>query len=506
MGLFRRVISTDSEALLVALVVAVPLALFGWTGCGGSDDVDSGTPDAGTDVTQEAETTAADGGEDSTPDIAAPPPALAICEYTNPFSQGLECKEYTGAGWTLESATTDCGAVLLGTAGELSADASCDFESELGRCNVDGPDDTGYVLVSAGTDSGLCGSAQAGCEVFAGGTFVPGEVCEGIVGPPPNGGYGDVPFIQPYLDCRDPLPGEPPGLSEGKVCTWVMISGCTEPGRRFDDYASCEDVLTQRPYYASPTEPETSPDDPRLDDVAYMAEVAWVREQVEACACICCHSTRSAPDGPSWWYVEADPIWLDSVFDSGMAMMAGLAESDALGAYPAEDNNGFDRTTLGLPTNDIPRMQAFLLAEWDRRGYTPEEGAEFPAFGGPIVDQQRYEPSACEDGEGIAADGTVTWQGGEARYVYVLPRDAANPGVPPNLDEPAGTLWLVDIATDDDAISPPLSYGELTGELRQRIPTEGTPPALTNGTVYYLYVLKDIGFPITRCLFTYPTP
>ena len=252
--------------------------------------------------------------------------------------------------------------------------------------------------------------------------------------------------MQPYRDCREPLPGEPAGRSDGEVCTWVLISGCTEEGRRFADYASCEDVRTQRPYYGAPEAPETAPDDPRLEDEAYMAELAWAKTQVQAAACACCHTQDLPPDGPSWWSLDAEPIWIDSVRDSGLAMMTGLAGSDALGAFPAEENNGFDRTTLGLPTNDIPRMQAFLLGEWARRGYTVEDADQFEDFGGPILDQLLYEPESCEGTEGVAADGTMTWAGGDARYAYIL--------------EP--------------------------------------------GQTYTIYVLRDIGFPITRCLFDYP--
>ena len=46
--------------------------------------------------------------------------------------------------------------------------------------------------------------------------------------------------------CIAPLPGDPPGMSEGgEVCTWTMISGCTEEGRKFAEYGACEPVLTR---------------------------------------------------------------------------------------------------------------------------------------------------------------------------------------------------------------------------------------------------------------------
>ncbi|MCU0657948.1 MAG: proteinase inhibitor, partial [Polyangiaceae bacterium] len=192
------------------------------------------------------------------------------------------------------------------------------------------------------------------------------------------------------------------------------------------------------------------------------------------------------------------------ISDSGLAMMAGLADSVALGAFLAGENNGFDRTTLGVPTTDIPRMKALLLAEWERRGFAPEDGAKYPAFGGPLVDQLKFKPEPCKEGEGVDGAGKIRWNGGEARYLYVLPEGAASPGVPPNLDEPAGTLWLIDVPTKEAPFASGLTYGAVSGAQRQRLPAAGPAPALVPGARYHLHVLRDIGFPITRCLFTAP--
>lgn len=38
-------------------------------------------------------------------------------------------------------------------------------------------------------------------------------------------------------------------------------------------------------------------------------------------------------------------------------------------------------------------------------------------FGGPLYDQLVYEPTVCTADQGIAADGTVRWTRGNARYV-----------------------------------------------------------------------------------------
>ena len=363
-------------------------------------------------------------------------------------------------------------------------------------------------VMAEGDDAAQCSMTRTGCETFAKGAFTPGPVCAGATGgggAPTGGGYGTVPFVQPYRVCKDPVPGEPAGHGEaGQVCTWTLISGSTEVGRHYEDYAACADVLTQRPYWPAPAREATAPGDPRLEDAAYLGEIAWAKAQVEASACVCCHADRLAPSGASQWATDAEGIWLDGVRDSGLAMMAGLADSTALGAFPAEDNNGFDRSVVGVPTTDVARMKALLIAEWARRGLTDADAAKVPPFGGPLVDQLSYEPGPCKDGQGVTAGGAVTWTGGEARYVYVLEADAKNPGVPPNLDEPAGTRWFVEVPNAAPAVATGIAYGAVAGDLRQRVPASGAPAALQAGATYYLHVLKDVGFPLTRCLFTAP--
>jgi hypothetical protein len=428
---------------------------------------------------------------------------VGSCVYVNAFSKGEECKRYWGTDWTADSAATDCQTGIIGDPGTFSTEDACDYADYLGTCAIAADTPQESELVFPGTDAGQCAATQQGCEVFAQGVFTPGPICDGTVVGSGSGSGGGV-FVQPYQVCKEPLAGEPAGQSaNGEVCTWVLISGSTEEGRRYQDYGNCEDVLTQRPYYAAPPAGETASNDARLDDAAYMTEVAWAREQVAASACVCCHSEPLAPQGASQWYLEAPGIWLDSISDSGIAMMAGLADSTALGAFEPEENNGFDRSVVGTPTTDNARMQALFLGEWARRGYTPEDAASIPAFGGPLVTQLEYVPQACDDTQGLGADGTLRWIGGDARYLYVLEANAANPGVPPNLDEPDGTLWLVDVPTASAPFASGITYGQVSGDMRQRIPA-GQAPALQSGTTYYLYVLADIGIPVTRCLFVAP--
>lgn len=423
---------------------------------------------------------------------------LASCTYVNPFSSTPECREYLGAGWEEASMARDCRT----WSGELVQGARCDAAATLGRCAIDGGEPREYAIVFPGDDASACDGTRNGCETFAGGTFAPSAVCEGG-GPGPGPGGGGV-FQPPVLSCVEPLEGEAVGASEGgTVCTWTAISGCTEEGRRFADYGACDTVRTQRPYYpARPAEPPVIEGDRRMEDPEYVAELEWVTEQIEACACVCCHSSELSPSGPSNWFIEAEAPWVDSMGPNGLALAAGWVDSTALGAYPPEDNNGFERSVAGIPTTDAARMVAFFEREIAYRGLTREDFAETRPFGGPLVAQLEYEPGACEDGVGVAADGTITWTGGGARYVYVLEEGSDNPLVPPTLDLPEGTVWRVDVPPDAAPIESGIRYGVLPEGTAQRFPAEGAPAALVAGRTYYLYVLADVAIPRTRCLFT----
>jgi len=420
------------------------------------------------------------------------------CSYTSPFTAGAECRDYVGVAWTETEAQADCASV----SGELALDQSCASEDVLGRCVLDAGTDWEQQIVVYGTDASSCSLQAVGCETFGGGNWEPAPICEGE--DDGDGGGGKV-FIQPTRVCVDPIDGEPEGQSEGgQVCTWQAISASTEEGRRFDDYASCEVIYTQRPYYGAPPNPAPAEPDPRLDDPLYVAELDWVRSQIEASACVCCHSAES-PSGPANWYIEAPNNWINSFYDSGLALGAGWVNSVSFGAYDPADNNGFDRINSGFPTTDPARMIAFFQAELAHRGKAEADFAETPPFGGPLYDQLVYQPSECESGEGVKLDGSVVWTGGLARYIYVLEADSQSPTVPPNLDLPDGTLWRIDVpwANGEPIGSGEVVYGQLPSGLSQRYPADGAPQELVPGQQYYLYVSKDVGIPITRCLFTY---
>lgn len=461
----------------------VSLMLVASGGCGGD----------GSEVVPDSEEQRDPPG-DEVPDE---PEAANSCVYTSPFTNAQECRDYVGEAWAEADIRTDCEQ----QSGTLIA--ACEPQGSLGRCILNEAGDDAYEVFAYGEDAGECAGQQFGCETFGGGTWVPESICGDSTEPPPDPPQGNA-FIQPTLECVSALPDEEPGNGpEGLVCTWQSISGSTEEGRRFNDYASCDVVYSQRPYYPVPPASESGAD-PRLDDPVYAEELGWVKQQIEASACVCCHSD-DAPNGASNWTIDAPGNWMDTFRDQGLAMAAGWINSDSFGAYEPEDNNGFNRWDVGIPSTDPERMKAFFVAELGHRGSTYEDYADEPPFGGPLYTQLMYEPGPCEAGEGVRADGTVVWEGGDARYVYVLEVGSENPTVPPNLDLPEGTLWRADVASDKSPVaSGNLLYGDLVDGMSQRFPVENGPTELVEGKDYYLYVLRDVVVPLTRCEFTYP--
>ena len=433
------------------------------------------------------------------PNIADP---LGRCTYVNGFSDAAECREFYGSSWTAEAMTDQCTAPVPGSdPGLFEPDLGCDRSAILGLCVIDEGTVEASVIVFPGDDPEGCSGLALGCS-FAGGVFEPSAVCGGEEPLPPS---DYVPFEPLQQVCVDPLPGEPLGAGPGgQVCTWEAISASTEEGRHYADYASCEPVYTQRPYWTADVEAGTPDDDPRYSDVDWQTENEWITAQVEASACVCCHSAEIAPRGPSGWFLEADGLWVDTLDDDGMAMLAGWVDSTAFGAFEPEHNNGFARETTGLPSTDPLRTKAFFEGELKRRGVIRADFADAEPFGGPLADQLAYEPDACASGVGVDSAGTVSWSGGAARYVYVLEAGSDNPLVPPNLDLPDGTLWRVDVPPTGDAIRSGVPYGSTPAGTVRAFPESGDVEALEPGRDYYLYVLFDVAQPLTRCLFTAP--
>ncbi|MEE2828193.1 MAG: proteinase inhibitor [Myxococcota bacterium] len=429
---------------------------------------------------------------------------LGRCIYINGFSGSLECKEYLGSNWTDEAIADNCAAPVPGSdPGTFEEGLSCDRSSILGQCFIDAGTVEAATIVFPGEEGDSCAGLAMGCG-FAGGEYVPAAACGGE---DPDVDFGPSTPFEPFAQvCVDPLPGTPPGMGPGgQVCTWEAISAATEEGRYYSDYASCDPVLTQRPYWAAEVVADTPSDDPRYSDKFYMLEYAWATEQVESTACVCCHSAADSPNNlPSGWYVDGAGLWTDTLDDDGLAMLAGWIDSTAFGSFAPRDNNGFHRHTVGLPTTSPKRMQRFLVTELARRGLVEADFAGAPPFGGPLADQLTYEPQACEGSAGIDSSGLIRWAGGGARYLYVLQADSANPGVPPNLDLPEGTLWRLDVGPEDSPMTSGVTYGTVPQGATQSFPADGAPAPLLSGQTYYLYAMMDVALPLSRCLFTAP--
>jgi hypothetical protein len=129
-----------------------------------------------------------------------------------------------------------------------------------------------------------------------------------------------------------------------------------------------------------------------------------------------------------------------------------------------------------------------------------------PPFGGPIYANSIAVPEPCEADQGIDEDGVVHWTGGPARYLYVLEDGSDNPGVPPNLDTPKGTLWKLDVLASAAALGSGIEYGTTPDGSFQALPETKRAPALDEGSTYHLVALFDVGVPVTSCLFTYGEP
>lgn len=421
-----------------------------------------------------------------------PEDVAGSCNYTNRFSRGVECRDYLGP-WTSVSAQADC----TDQRGTFTTSERCNTQEALGWCILNKSSTTPTRISFTGGD---CATNKRGCEVFGGGEFLAEGKCSG--GGDNSEDRLEAPFPEPALSCVDPKDGDAPGAGEGgKVCQWITMQGCTEPGRNWEDYGSCDVPRQQRPYYPVPVAENAERADERLQDPAYAAELTWVKQELSACSCFCCHSNKS-PQGPGNWYLEQPGNFVNGMFDTGIAQGAGIIDSTVLGNIPAPQNNGFSRLPSVFPSTNPTRMLAFFQNEFRHRGLREEDFSSIKKYG-PLTEQWEFTPQACANGEGVDANGVVTWQGGSARLVYVLEAGSRNPLVPPNLDTPVGTVWRLD-AKDATVklLKSGITYGAAPEGSIQKFPEAGTAPTLIPGTSYLLYVAADYVTPITRCLFT----
>ena len=309
--------------------------------------------------------------------------------------------------------------------------------------------------------------------------------------------------VYPFQVCSEPIEGDSPQGNE--VCAQVSIGGCVEEGMAYEEYVDCNLVRSQRPYYELPPANVASSDDPRLQDTEYMNDVNWAKDQVAACGCVCCHSSKSSGVGAARYDIDSGPIWIDSLTDRGVAEFAGWIDTSILGAFDPSDNNGFDRSITIAPTNNVDRMRAIFERELERRNYTREDLADEDPAANFLVRVENEEPEVCKEGEGISRDGTILWTGGSARYLFIQQATAKNPGNPPNRDLPEGTIWRIAVPyTAPSGMLPGLTYGQVPDMAAQTYPkSNDAPDALIEGETYKLYVLRDIASPLLNCTFTY---
>lgn len=147
---------------------------------------------------------------------------------------------------------------------------------------------------------------------------------------------------------------------------------CVAEGELFTDTYSCPPVNGPPgdPAMASASRPDKL-DPARLDD----PDLAWVREQMYSCSCVCCHATPEASDaqpsgeGRFVWDASFEPAWVDSATDHTLRGIAGLDNSGFTTAViPPEDNHGFSRgPNFAIPSTDLERLAAFAERELGRR-------------------------------------------------------------------------------------------------------------------------------------------
>ena len=291
-----------------------------------------------------------------------------------------------------------------------------------------------------------------------------------------------------------------------QLCVWHHPAGCVPEGQNYADIGSCDEVRTLGPSWFLPPVQRFASDPQLLTDESYVTELEWVTSQVAASGCSCCHASEKSGYA-SFFDIDAPGSWTDTLTMTGIVLAAGMAdEHKYLGYLPPEDNFGFDRETTVFATTDIPRMKAFFQAEFERRGGTAQDVEvardTFKQINGSLFET----PSDCGPGEGMDANGKLVWKGGGARQVYIQEVGSENPGSPPNLDKPAGTVWAL-YADPEDA---PFGSGTIEPGLvpdngRQAVPaTPESSPVFENGRQYRLFVTPDfIRSNQSNCIFTF---
>lgn len=312
-------------------------------------------------------------------------------------------------------------------------------------------------------------------------------------------------LVMPYQQCSPPLEGDEEYAINEEICVNVFISGASPEGTRFADYGDCDSVRTNRPTGHYPLPNSSTAEDPRLQDPQYAADLEWAKQQHEATACTCCHSSEVSEE-IGMYDIHSGVIWTDTLSDRGLAIMSGDLDSSILGFFQPEDNHGFMREGVGAPTTDVERWQNFFRQELDYRGVTTDDINNMTPLGGWLLENKIDQGRECiTDFERVDRDGSIHWANSDVRYIYVLEIGEENPGLPPSFDLPEDTVWRIDAHhTSAPFKTGELQYGVVPEGASQKFPLEGAPAPLEEGKQYRLWLLSDMGLPVhTHCRFTY---
>jgi hypothetical protein len=279
-----------------------------------------------------------------------------------------------------------------------------------------------------------------------------------------------------------------------EICIWQHPAGTVPEGKKFSEVVSCDKARTLGPSWYIPPSLKVESSVSRLEDESFRTELEWLRGQVGSSACSCCHSSEISGYA-SYFDIDAPGVWTDMLSMTAVVMAAGLADDHKyLGYLPPETNFGFDRELTMFATTDIPRMQAYFMAEFERRGGTDAD-IETAREQFRQINNTLFTPAVeCGPGEGLDAEGRLVWKGGSVRQVYIQEVGSENPGAPPNMDRPEGTLWaLYADEGQPNFESGTIIPGVIPAGGVQRTPEDDTvAPVFEDGKKYRLFVTPDL--------------
>lgn len=301
------------------------------------------------------------------------------------------------------------------------------------------------------------------------------------------------------VDAKDSLSGEAFCFSNGML-------GNVPEGENFLDHGDCTDVRTMGTSGHRPVLPPAE-EDARHGDPKYLAEVDWVRSELETSGCTCCHNSEGGY--ATVFDFGLGNTWVSTMSNSGVALAAGLVGEGVFVAVPPGENLGYEQGGNAFVSNDPERLQQFFMAEVAYRELTDEHLTSAQLFydSVPFASLKGEVPEPCPEGVGVEEDGTVHWTLEGARFLNILQDAEENPNIPP-LDSPEGTFWRYEAVATADALEP-ASFGYGTDDSKeraQRFPRDGAAPAaLVDGETYTLFVATRMSAAFRQnCTFTFP--